>query len=116
MKKKTRSAIEINRAVRACRRACAESGRVMCVDALAAALGMSCDELFALARERTEEGRMLAAAVQECTAETVAAALAADPKSHPLWMFYLRNRAAFADKPEARADGVSITFVGEEKL
>ena len=90
--------------------------RVMCVDTFAAVLGISCDELFSLAREQNDVGRLLAAAVQECTAETVAAALSADPKSHPLWMFYLRNRAAFVDRPEGHGDGVSITFVGEERL
>lgn len=116
MRKRERKPSEVRRAIAACRDACAQTGRVMCVDALAAALEMTCEELFAQADRRTEVGALLVAAIQECTAETVAAALSADPKTHPLWMFYLRNRASFADKPERADSGVSITFVGEERI
>ena len=63
-----------------------------------------------------ETARILKAALQECTASVISHALAADPKSHGLWMFYLRNRAGFADKGEARATHTEepVRFVGEE--
>lgn len=117
MHEKRMTAGKVRRAIETCKASCAATGRVLCVDALAAALGMTCEELFTASSRATEVGALLSAAIQECTAETVAAALSADPKAHPLWMFYLRNRAAFADKPEAKGDsGVSITFVGEERI
>ena len=47
----------------------------------------------------------------------IGAALAADPKSHGLWMFYLRNRAAFSDKADKRESGAPpVVFVGEDAV
>ena len=108
---------DIQHAVDACRTACAANDTPFHADALAAALGISYDTLLRYAGGRGELGRLLGAALQECTASVIGYALRADPKSHGLWMFYLRNRAGFTDKGEARV-GVTepVKFVGEERI
>lgn len=108
--------------VAACRAACAARGEPFHADALAAALGVSYETLRSLAdghNATASLSALLRAALQECTASVVAAALAADPKAHGLWMFYLRNRAGFADKgerPELRTEVGGVIFVGEERI
>ncbi len=113
---------EIEERITACRAQCAAAEIPFHVDALAAALGISVETLLAYADGHgtsVSTAAMLTAAVQECTASVIACALRADPKSHGLWMFYLRNRAGFMDKGESReprADGGAVTFVGEERI
>lgn len=108
--------------IEACREGCRERGEPFHADALAAALGVSYETLAALVSgsEACPEAlrAVLTAAMQECTASVIAAALAADPRSHGLWTFYLRNRAGFAEKGE-RPVGHSepgVVFVGEERI
>ena len=106
---------EVDKAIRECKRACEAKGEPFHVDALAAALGMSYTEFCRLADGRGRVPRTLRAAIQECTASVIGMALAADPKSHGLWMFYLRNRAAFSDKTDKREQGAPpVVFVGED--
>ena len=110
---------EIEAAIGRCRAVCAAADVPFHVDALAAELGISYETLVQYAAERGTAARVLRAAVQECTASVIAAALRADPKTHTLGMYYLRNRAGFADKGdkgESRAETVSVTFVGEERI
>lgn len=105
--------------VDACRKACLEQDMPFHADALAAALGISYDTMLQYAKGGGEVARLLSAALQDCTASVIGYALTADPKSHPLWMFYLRNRAGFADKGENRpstADLLPVQFVGEERI
>ena len=85
---------------------------------MAAALGIPYETLVQYAAGKGETARLLRAALQDCTASVVGHALAADPKSHGLWMFYLRNRAGFADKGETRptVSEAPIQFVGEERI
>lgn len=102
-----------------CRAQCEAEGGPFHADALAAALGISYETLVEYANGRGSVAALLTAALQECTASVIAHALCADPKSHPLWMFYLRNRAHFADKGEQRCElpvGGGVQFVGEEKI
>ncbi len=109
-------------AITACRAACAAAGEPFHADALAAALGVSYETLITLAEGNGTSKRMAAllrGALQECTASVVAAALCSDPKTHNLWMFYLRNRAGFADKGERgelKFEAGTVTFVGEERI
>lgn len=110
---------DIEQKIGACRARCAAAGVPFHADALAAALGISYEMLLRYADGSGSMAVLLRAAIQECTAAVIASALAADPKSHGLWMFYLRNRAGFVDKGEAResrADGGAVTFVGEERI
>ena len=113
---------DVEAAIAACRADCAAREQPFHADALAAALGVSYETLLALADGKNASGTVAArlkAALQECTASVVAAALAADPKAHALWMFYLRNRAGFADKgerPELRTEVGGVIFVGEERI
>ncbi len=112
------SLAQITDTINRCRVECAAAGGPFHADALAAALGISYETLVEYASGRGSVAALLTAALQECTASVVAHALAADPKSHPLWMFYLRNRAQFADKGE-RCElpmGSGVQFVGEEKI
>ena len=108
--------------ITACRAGCAARGEPFHADALAAALGVSYETLLARADGKNTTAAVAArlkAALQECTASVVAAALAADPKAHGLWMFYLRNRAGFADKgehPTTPAAVGGVIFVGEERI
>ena len=117
-----RKAADVDDAVARCRAACAARGEPFHADALAAALGVSYERLLALADGKNTSAiiaNRLKAALQECTASVVAAALAADPKAHGLWMFYLRNRAGFADKgerSELRTEVGGVIFVGEERI
>lgn len=101
-----------------CRTHCQQTDTPFHADELAAALGIPYDTLLRHASGRGEMARMLRAALQECTASVISHALCADPKSHGLWMFYLRNRAGFADKGEARASQGEppVQFVGEERI
>lgn len=106
--------------VDACRRGCEAAGIPFHADALAAALGVSYEQL---ARQAAGEGvsptvaRTLAGALQECTAAVVSFAMGKDAKYHPLIMWYLRNRAGFTDKGETAAPtGTAVTFVGENKI
>ncbi len=113
---------DVTAALRRCRQQCEAAGGTLHADALAAELGISYEQLAAAA-DGCGASRAVAAAVrhalQQCTAAVVAAALADEPKTHPMWMFYLRNRAGFVDKGEARdlktAVG-SVIFVGEERI
>lgn len=104
----------------AAREACRAAGEPFHVDALAAALGVSFEELMAAATDERHPVRAarLRAAMQECTASVVGEALRADPKSHGLWMFYLRSRGGLS---EERAESLGsaaggVTFVGEERI
>ncbi len=112
---------DIEACIAACRVQCEALGAPFHVDALAAALGISYETLMRYASGEgtsANTAALLRAAVQECTASVVACALHADPKAHGLWMFYLRNRAGFADKgdaPKAEATGC-VVFVGEERI
>ena len=110
---------EIEATVRECRERCHAAEMPFHADALAAALGISYDTLLQYAAGRGQLAALLKAALQECTADVVAAALSADPKAQSMWVFYLCNRAAFAEKGE-KADVVSsavnVTFVGEDKI
>ncbi len=109
---------EIKATIDGCRRQCELEGLPFHADALAAALGIPYETVVVYASGKDETARLLKAALQECTASVVSHALAADPKSHGLWMFYLRNRAGFADKGEARAvqGEAPVQFVGEERI
>ncbi len=113
---------DIQPVINACRSACALRGEPFHADALAAALGVSYETLVAMAEGRhtpATVAAVLTAALQECTAAVVAAALAADPKAHALWTFYLRNRAGFADKSDrrdTRTEACGVVFVGEERI
>ncbi len=109
---------EIRAAIDACRARCAAADEPFHADALAAALGIPYETLVQYAVGRSETARILKAALQECTASVIGYALSADPKSHGLWMFYLRNRAGFMDKGEARASTgeAPVRFVGEERI
>ncbi len=108
--------------IAACRTACVQRDEPFHADALAAALGVSYEKLIALAEGNGVARRtaaLLRGALQECTASVVAAALSSDPKTHNLWMFYLRNRAGFADKGERgelKFEAGTVTFVGEERI
>lgn len=108
---------QITRAARLARAACREADEPFHADALAAALGISYDELVAAANDesRPAVAARLRAVIQECTASVVAEALRADPKAHGLWMFYLRNRVGFADGRAASA-GQAVTFIGEDRI
>ena len=110
---------DITATIEACRCRCEADGSPFHADALAAALGIPYETVVAYASGKGETARILNAALQECTASVISHALMADPKSHGLWMFYLRNRAGFADKGEARA-GQTVTepvrFIGEERI
>ena len=101
-----------------CRQRCQAEGSPFHADALAAALGIPYETVVAYAAGKGETARLLKAALQECTASVISHALAADPKSHGLWMFYLRNRAGFADKGESRVVQAEepVRFVGEERI
>lgn len=112
------SLAQIRDTIAQCRVQCEAQGGPFHADALAAALGISYDTLVEYANTRGNVAVLLTAALQECTASVIAHALSADPKSHPLWMFYLRNRAHFADKGERceLPSGGSVQFVGEEKI
>ena len=108
---------DVEGVIEACRAACAARGEPFHADALAAALGVSYEAMLDRARGDGAVAHRLAAAVQECTAAVVAAALAADPKTHGLWTFYLRNRAGFTDKAAEVRTGVGgVIFVGEERI
>lgn len=110
--------MDIAAAIDACRLQCQQNDQPFHVDALAAALGVPYETMMRYAAGPGEIGRMLKAAVQECTASVVGCALAADPKSHSLWMFYLRNRAGFMDKGDKRESLCEppVQFVGEERI
>ena len=109
---------DIKATIDACRRRCEAEGSPFHADALAAALKIPYETVVLYASGKGETARILKAALQECTASVISHALAADPKSHGLWMFYLRNRAGFADKGEARATHTEepVRFVGEERI
>ena len=110
---------DVENKIAVCRARCAAENVPFHADALAAALGIPYETLLRYADGTGSMAVLLRAAVQECTAAVIACALAADPKSHGLWMFYLRNRAGFIDKGEGRdlrADGGTVTFVGEERI
>lgn len=109
---------EIKATIEDCRRKCDADGGPFHADALAAALGIPYETVVAYAAGKGETARILKAALQDCTASVISHALAADPKSHGLWMFYLRNRAGFADKGETRAAQAEdpVRFVGEERI
>jgi len=109
---------DIKATIEACRRQCDADGGPFHADALAAALGIPYETVVAYATGKGETARILKAALQECTASVISHALSADPKSHGLWMFYLRNRAGFADKGETRAlqSEDAVRFVGEERI
>ena len=109
---------DITATIEECRRRCDADGSPFHADALAAALGIPYETVVAYAAGKGETARLLKAALQDCTASVVSHALAADPKSHGLWMFYLRNRAGFADKGETRAVQAEppVTFVHEERI
>jgi hypothetical protein len=110
---------EIEKIVQECRERCHTAEMPFHADALAAALGISYDTLLQYAAGRGQLAALLKAALQECTADVVAAALGADPKAQSMWVFYLRNRADFVEKgekPELPSSAVSVTFVGEEKI
>lgn len=112
------SLANIKATIEHCKAQCAAADIPFHADALAAALGISYETLVTYANEKGNVATLLTAALQECTAAVVTHALAADPKSHTLWMFYLRNRAHFADKGERGEQpvGASVQFVGEEKI
>ena len=108
---------DVEGAIEACRATCAARGEPFHADALAAALGISYEALVSRAEGCGAVAKRLTAALQECTAAVVAAALTADAKAHGLWMFYLRNRAGFADKgAEVRTGVGGVIFVGEERI
>ena len=109
----------LDEAIERCRAACAARSEPFHADALAAALGVSYETMLSAADGDGAIAVRLRAAIQECTAAVVAAALAAEPKSHGLWMFYLRNRAGFVDKGESttvRTEVGGVTFIGEERI
>lgn len=114
---------EIERVIAQFRERCQREALIFHADALAAALGISYEQLTAYAAGVGTSKRVAAlfnSALQECTAAVLNVALAADPKTHSFWMFYLRNRAGFADKGEPR-DGKAptvppVVFVGEERV
>lgn len=109
---------DITATIETCRQRCDASGSPFHADALAAALGIPYETVVAYAAGKGETARILKAALQECTASVISHALCADPKSHGLWMFYLRNRAGFADKGETRAvqSEPPVQFVYEERI
>ena len=113
---------EIEQTIDQCRARCVAENMPFHADALAAALGISYETLIRYADGKgtsANTAALLRAAVQECTASVIACALSADPKAHSLWMFYLRNRAGFADKGETRESRTEVgqvTFVGEERI
>ncbi len=110
---------DVEAAVARCRRDCAAADVPFHADALAAALGIPYETLTRYAVGRGTMAVLLRGALQECTASVIAAALRADPKAHGLWMFYLRNRAGFADKgerPELKTEAGGVVFVGEERI
>lgn len=109
---------EIQTTIADCRRRCEAENAPFHADALAAALGIPYETVVAYASGKGETARILKAALQECTASVISHALAADPKSHGLWMFYLRNRAGFADKGETRTVQATepVRFVSEERI
>lgn len=109
---------EIKATIDECRQRCQAEGSPFHADALAAALKIPYETVVAYASGKGETARILKAALQECTASVISHALAADPKSHGLWMFYLRNRAGFADKGESRMVQAEepVRFVGEERI
>ncbi len=111
---------DIAERIAVCRTECAANGVPFHADALAATLGVPYDQL---ARYAAGEGtspnvaKLLANALQECTASVVSFSLSSDTKYHPLVMWYLRNRAGFTDKGEAPpSQGATVTFVGENKI
>ncbi len=110
---------DIENTVKLCRAACAAANVPFHADALAAALGVSYETLVRYAEGQGSMAKLLKAALQECTAAVIEAALCADPKAHGLWMFYLRNRVGFADKgekPELKTEAGGVIFVGEERI
>ena len=110
---------DIAATIDACRRQSEAEQSPFHADALAAALGITYETLVTYATGKGETARLLKAALQECTASVITHALAADPKSHGLWMFYLRNRAGFADKGEARVGQATeepVRFIGEDRI
>ena len=112
------SLAEITATIERCRRECEAEGGPFHADALAASLGIAYETLVEYASGRGSVAALLTAALQECTASVISHALSADPKSHSLWMFYLRNRAHFADKGERceLPTGSGVQFVGEERI
>lgn len=102
-----------------CRKECEANSGPFHADALAATLGISYETLLSYADGHGSVAALLTAALQECTASVISHALAADPKSHGLWMFYLRNRAGFMEKGERQEPAVhseAVQFVGEERI
>ncbi len=112
------SLAEIEQRIAQCRAACEQQNTPFHADALAAALGISYETLASYAGSKGRVGVLLKAALQECTASVISYALNADPKSHSMWMFYLRNRAGFSEKGERIEPiaGGGVQFVGEEKI
>lgn len=115
------SIAHITETIDTCRRTCRQQGVPFHADALAAALGISYDQLARYAAgegtSRTVAG-LLTAAVQECTADVLDWALKGDQKQHGFYMWYLRNRAGFSDKgPEIPRDGGgTVMFFGESRI
>lgn len=116
--KKMGSLTAIKEAIDRCRAECQNQNTPFHADALAATLGITYETLVAYAEGKGSVGVLLKGALQECTASVISYALNADPKSHSMWMFYLRNRAGFSEKgerPENIAGG-GVQFVGEERI
>lgn len=94
---------------------CEASGVPFFADALAAALFVPYETL-----ERAAAGHgvcpalaaALSAALQECTASVLEAAMKSDAKAQAFYMWYLRNRAGFSDR-ERGGVADAVTFVGE---
>ena len=109
---------EITEAIARCKAQCEINSEPFHADALAASLGISYDTLCAYAGGNGKLAATLRAALQECTASVIGTALSADPKSHSLWMFYLRNRAGFLDKGDKResVSDTPVVFVGGEDV
>ena len=89
-------------------------------DALAAALDVSYERLAEMAQGKgvsAKMGAVLSAALQDCTANVLSFAMAADAKHHALYMWYLRNRGGFSDKGGAVVHGDGgVTFIGEGRI
>lgn len=112
---------DIAACIEGCRADCAAKGVPFHADALAAALGIPYEQLarYAAGCETSHNvATLLSGALQECTASVVSFAMERDAKHHPLVMWYLRNRAGFADKGDAAAPSstAAVTFVGENKI
>lgn len=113
------SLAQIRAVIDTCRDECKAGDIPFHADALAAALGISYDQL---ARYADGEGTsantaaLLTAALQECTAAVLSRAMNGDAKQHAFMMWYLRNRGGFSDKGDiVRPDG-GVTFVGEGRI